>query len=239
MAELLAADGLNLVLIARKVEPLEATAERIRSAGVEVRTCALDLTEPDMLEALDEVTADIEVGLLVFNAGANAYGTRFVDGELDRFQTVVTLNTTARMALCHRFGAAMKERRRGGIVLVGSFATYSGSPFISVYNASKAFSRIFAEGLWCELAPFDVDVVEYVVGGIRTPAMKARGMKFGPETAEPEDIAREGLAHIADGPVFNSELAGGLESAKALSGWPREPIVEAAGENLKRLGLYE
>ena len=239
LAEQLAAEGFNLVLLARKPGPLEETAERARAAGVEVRTLALDLTAPDMLRPLAEITADVDVGLLVYNAGANHYGAHFVEGDLELFQTVVTVNTTARLALCHHFGGRMRERGRGGIVLVGSYATYNGSPFITVYNASKAFSRIFAEGLWYELAPHGVDVVEFVVGAIRTPAMKARGMKFGPETAEPEDVAREALAHIADGPVYNSEIAGGLATAKALSAWPRGPVVQSAGESLKNLGLYE
>ena len=238
LAGMLARDGFNLVLLARKTGPLEETAERARGVGVEVRTLALDLTAPDMLRRLTRTTDDIEVGLLIYNAGANHYGAPFVEGDLESFQTVVTLNTTSRLALCHHFGGRMRERGRGGILLFGSFATYNGSPFISVYNASKAFSRIFAEGLWYELAPHGVDVVEFVIGAMRTPAMKARGMKFGPGTAEPEDIAREALAHIADGPVYNSEIGGGLETAKALSAWPRGPVVQAAGESLKQLGLY-
>jgi short-subunit dehydrogenase len=238
MATQLAEVGFDLVLMGRKPEPLAETAGACRDLGVEVRTLAIDLTAPDMAAQVAEATEGLEVGLLVYNAGANAYGAPFVDGDLDRFATVVTLNTTSRMALCHHFGKAMKARGRGGILLVGSYATYSGSPYIAVYNAAKAFSRIFAEGLWYEMAPAGVDVVEFVVGGIRTPAMARRGMKFGPETAEPEDVAREGLAHISDGPVFNSELAGGQAKAEELSAWPRQPIVRAAGDNLKALGLY-
>jgi short-subunit dehydrogenase len=238
MADQLAADGFNLVLLGRKPEPLAEAAERARAHGTEVRTLAQDLTAPDVLDRVQAATEGLDVGLLVYNAGANAYGTAFVDGELERFSTVVTLNTTSRMALCHHFGRAMKARGRGGIMLVGSLAGYAGSPYIAVYNAAKAFSRVFAEGLWYELAPFGVDVVEFVVGGIRTPAMARRGMKFGPETAEPEAIAAEGLAHMGDGPVFNSELAGGVAKAEELSAWPRQPVVAAAGDNLKALGLY-
>jgi short-subunit dehydrogenase len=238
MATQLAGAGFDLVLMGRKPEPLADTAEACRARGVDVRTLAVDLTAPDMAARVAAATDGLEVGLLIYNAGANAYGTTFVDGDLERFSTVVTLNTTSRMALCHLFGRPMRDRGRGGILLVGSFATYSGSPYIAVYNAAKAFSRIFAEGLWYEMAPHGVDVVEFVVGGIRTPAMARRGMKFGPETAEPEDVAREGLAHLADGPVWNSELAGGQATAERLSAWPRGPIVTAAGDNLKALGLY-
>jgi short-subunit dehydrogenase len=237
-ADKLATEGFNLVLIGRKEEPLEDTAKRARAKGAEVRTLPLDLTASDMQRRVVAVTEDVDVGFLIYNAGANAYGTHFVDGELDRFRTVVDLNTTSRLALCHHFGGKMKRRRKGAIMLVGSFSGYNGSPYTSVYNAAKAFSRVFAESLWFELKQYDVDVVEFVVGGIRTPAMMRRGMQFGPETSEPEDIAQEGLDHIADGPVWNSEAAGGAQRAVDLSSWPRDPIISAAADGLKQIGLY-
>ena len=237
-AEMLAADGFNLVLLARKAEPLEASAVAARGAGVEVRTLGVDLTAPDAIDQVRAVTDDVDVGLLIVNAGANAYGSPFVDGDLERFRVVCDLNTTARLALCHHFGGLMKQRKRGGIMLVGSLSGYGGAPYSSIYNASKAFSRIFAEGLWYELRPHGVDVVEFVVGGMRTPAMARRGMKFGPEVAEPAAVAAEGLAHIADGPVWNSELAGGVARAEDLNRFPREAVVEGNAQVLRDLGLY-
>lgn len=123
-------------------------------------------------------------------------------------------------------------------MLVGSMAGYRGSPHTGLYNAVKAFDRIFAESLWYELKPDGVDVVEFVVGGMRTPAMARRGMAFGPEVADPADVAREGLAHIGDGPVWNSELAGGVKTAEELCSFPREPVITEAADSLRRLGLY-
>jgi short-subunit dehydrogenase len=117
-------------------------------------------------------------------------------------------------------------------------AGYRGSPWTVLYNAAKAFTRIFAEGLWYELKGHGVDVVEFVVGGIRTPAMERRGMKMGPGVSEPADVAREGLAHIGDGPVWNSELAGGVATAERLNTFPRGPVVTEAGESLVAIGLY-
>jgi short-subunit dehydrogenase len=237
-AEQLAAEGINLVLTGRKVEPLEETAARAREAGVEVRTVAVDLTAPDALERLRAATDDVEVGLLLYNAGANSYGSELVEGDLDRFDLVIDVNTKARVRLVHHYGKRMKDRGRGGILLVGSTAGYRGSPWNALYNAAKAFSRIFAEGLWYELKDHGVDVVEFVVGGIRTPAMARRGMKFGPEIAEPDDVAREGLAHLADGPVWVSELAGGQATAEHLESFPRSTIIAEAAAGLEALGLY-
>jgi uncharacterized protein len=238
-AEQLAADGFNLVLLARKIEPLEETAASVRTMGVDVRTLSVDLTDPDPVAEIRPVTDDVDVGLLVCNAGANAYGTPFVDGELDRFQTVLDLNVGARLALCHHFGGPMKQRGRGGIMLVGSLSGYSGAPYTLVYNAAKAFSRVFAEGLWYELRPHGVDVVEFVVGGVKTPAMARRGMRFGPGVSEPADVAREGLEHLGDGPVWNSALAGGDDTAVNLSAYPRAPVVEAMAETLRNTGIYD
>jgi short-subunit dehydrogenase len=70
-ARQLAAAGLNLVLLARKPGPLEVTAESCRGHGVEVRTIAVDLVDPDGADRLFQATADIEIGLLIYNAGAS------------------------------------------------------------------------------------------------------------------------------------------------------------------------
>ncbi|MEW2352182.1 SDR family NAD(P)-dependent oxidoreductase [Spirillospora sp. NPDC029432] len=233
----LAEAGLNLVLIARKPGPLNETAERVRAAtGVEVRTIELDLIAPEPLKAIRAVTDGLDVGLLIYNAGANSYGHEFVTGDLERFQGVIDLNITAQLAITQHFGALMKERGRGGIILVGSMAGYMGQAQISVYAAVKAFGRIFAEGLWLELGEHGVDVLELVLGVTRTPAMERAGLNMdlpGLNVAEPDDVAREGLEHIADGPVW---VAGGnLEAAEKRGGFPRAKKVAGAHAAMKKM----
>lgn len=235
-ADLLAQAGLNLVLIARKPGPLEETAAKVRAHGVEVRTLSLDLLADDAMDRVRTATADLEVGLLIFNAGANSYGHEFVSGDLDGFGGVITLNITRQLELAHHFGAAMKERGRGGIILLGSLAGYMGSEHQSIYAASKAFSRIFAEGLWLELQEFGVDVVELILGVTRTPAMVRAGLNFdipGMIVQEAEDAAREGLEHLTDGPVW---IAGGnYDAAVKRSGFPRAKMVKAASDAVKKM----
>ena len=235
-AHRLADAGLNLVLIARKPGPLKETAEEVRAKGVEVRTIELDLIAPEPLKAIRAVTDGLDVGLLIFNAGANSYGHEFVTGDLAGFQGVIDLNITAQLALAHHFGAAMKERGRGGIMLVGSLSGYMGQAQISVYSAVKAFGRVFAEGLWLELREHGVDVLELVLGVTRTPAMERAGLNMdipGLNVAEPDDIAREGLEHLADGPVW---VAGGnYEAAQKRSGFPRARKVAGAHEAMMRM----
>ncbi|GAA2727518.1 SDR family NAD(P)-dependent oxidoreductase [Actinocorallia aurantiaca] len=235
-AHRLADAGINLVLIARKPGPLEETAEQVRAKGVEVRTLQLDLVAENPLKAVREVTDDVEVGLLVFNAGANSYGHEFVTGDLDRFQDVIDLNITAQLALTHHFGALMKERRRGGILLVGSMAGYMGQAQISIYSAVKSFGRVFAEGLWLEMREYDVDVLELILGVTRTPAMERAGLNMdmpGLNVADPDDVAREGLEHLSDGPIW---VAGGnYEAVQKRAGFPRSVLVAKAHAAMKRM----
>ena len=235
-AHQLAAAGINLVLAARKPGPLHETAAAVREHGVEVHALELDLLEPDALDRIREVTDGLEVGLLVFNAGANSYGHEFVSAEMDRVRQVIDLNITAQLALCRHFGAEMKTRGRGGILLVGSLAGYLGQADMSIYSAAKAFSRVFAEGLWLELREHGVDVLELVLGVTRTPAMDRAGLDFdlpGLRVAEPTDVAAEGLAHLQDGPV---RIAGGnADTAATRSGPDRAALAAGSAEASRRL----
>jgi short-subunit dehydrogenase len=200
----LAEAGLDLLLVARKPVALEEAADLCRAYGVEVRTLALDLTAPDAVERIADEVADVEVGLLVYNAGANTHGEEFLDGDLAEFQKVIDLNITTPLALVQHFGRPMRERGRGGILMVGSKASSVGSVRHTVYGGVKAFGKTFAEGLWIELRESGVDVLELVLGVTRTPAMERVGLNLdvpGFEGADPDDVAREGLAHLADGPV--------------------------------------
>jgi uncharacterized protein len=208
-ARQLADAGINLVLIARKPEPLEVTAALCRGAGVEVLTIPVDLTAAGAVDQIVSTTAGLEAGLLIYNAGANTHSAEFLDGDIAAFQQVVDLNIGGMMALVAHFGAPMRERGRGGILLVGSMAGYLGSARHTVYGGVKAFSRIFAESLWLELRDHGVDVLELVLGVTRTPAMERVGLNFdvpGLKVADPADVAREGLANLANGPVH---VAGG------------------------------
>jgi short-subunit dehydrogenase len=234
----LAEAGINLVLVARKAEPLEATAEQARARGAEVRTLAADLLEPATFTALAELTEDLDVGLLIFNAGANSYGAEFVEGDLDRFRAVIDLNITAQLQLAHHYGARLKRRGRGGIILLGSLAGFLGHEQISIYSAVKAFDRIFAEGLWLELKPHGVHVLELVLGVTRTPAMERAGLRMdipGLNVAEPDDVAREGLERIADGPVWIAGGEGNAQIAHSRSGSDRARLVQGNADAMRRM----
>jgi short-subunit dehydrogenase len=204
IAHMLAQAGINLVLIARKREPLENVAAEVRTGNrVEVRTLALDLTDPSFLQRIREVTDDLDVGLLVYNAGASHRTGFFIDWPLEDVLKVIRLNTEGQAVLAHHFGGKMAVRKRGGIILMGSLAGNAGSPTVVPYAGAKAFSQIFAEGLWWELKQYGVDVLHVVVGSTATPAMARLGIVYRQNQADqPDDVAHFTLQNIANGPVI-------------------------------------
>ena len=235
-ALLLARAGIHLVLIARKPEPLRDTADRCRELGVQVHELGVDLSDPGSVTQIIGATTDLEVGLLIYNAGANTHSAEFLDGDPEAFGRVIDLNVTTPLALIRHFGTAMRTRRRGGIILVGSLTGYLGSARHTVYGGVKAFSRIYAEGLWLELREHGVDVLELVLGVTRTPAMERAGLNMdlpGMLVADPDDVAREGLDHLGDGPVW---VAGGnYATARQRAAFPRAPLVTNAHEATRRM----
>ncbi|OBI33092.1 SDR family NAD(P)-dependent oxidoreductase [Mycolicibacter terrae] len=235
-ARLLAEAGFNLMLIARKPEPLEHTAQRCRALGADVRTLSVDLLDTSAVEQIVMATAELDVGLLIYNAGASTCNEPFLEASLTELKKVNDLNVTRMLELVQHFGRAMSDRRRGGILLVGSLAGYMGAWCHTVYAGTKAFSRIFAESLWLELRDRNVDVLELVLGVTRTPAMERVGLNFdvpGMIVNDPADVAAEGLAHLADGPVH---VAGGnLPTAVANSAPDRADVVLRAHEQILSL----
>src|SRR5688572_21419872 len=163
-ASQVAEQGVNVVLVARKAGPLEATAAEIASGtGVQTRALTVDLTADDMLEQLAAGTDDLDVGLVVYNAGADQ-----VDYFLRRPQSdadfIVRLNCVGPTKVAYHFGRRLTTRGRGGLVLVSSLAAVAGTGGTAVYSASKAFDQLLAESLWFEWAPLGVDVLCLLAG---------------------------------------------------------------------------
>ena len=156
----------------------------------------------------------------------------FHDQPLEHALGLVALNCTGPVLLAHRFGAAMRARGRGGIVLMGSMICFSGSALVATYSATKAFDHILAEGLWHELAPHGVDVLGAIAGATRTPAMLASSESFAkgyPGAMEPDDVARGALAFLGRGPVWVAGEAN-RATAKNLSPVPRIPVINGMSE---------
>jgi short-subunit dehydrogenase len=204
-ARKLAAQGFKVVITARRTGPLEALAQDLRSQGAEVRTVSVDMTKPDALAKTRAVTDDIEVGLLIYNAGVVGGPDDFIKQDPEQYRGYVGLNVLGQADFAHHYGGLMCGRGRGGIIMVGSSASYMGSPGLTVYCGVKAFSRIFTEGLWFESEKYGVDVLHLALGFTDTPTIQQLGLdtKY---AQSPDAAAQEGLDNIANGPVW---IAGG------------------------------
>jgi uncharacterized protein len=204
-ARKLAGDGFKLVLIARKPGPLGELATELATSGTEVRTLSVDMSKPGSIDRVRTVTDDVEVGLLIYNAGANSVQGNFVELDPEVYRSVIGVNVTGQTEFAHHYGALMRERARGGMILCGSTSGYMGAAWLATYTASKAFSRIFSEALWAECRAFSVDVLHLTIGFTATPAMARLGYDLTAAQA-PEEVAQEGLDNIGNGPVW---IAGG------------------------------
>ena len=150
---------------------------------MQTRALVQDLTDPDVGARVADATEGLDVGLLIYNAGASDRTTTFLENELDYSLKQIKLDCIGPIALAHHFGHAMRERGRGGIVLVASLACVAGSATLAMYSAVKAFQHNFAEGLWAELRPHGVDVCCTPLGMTYTPAFQRMGFEYDPADA--------------------------------------------------------
>jgi uncharacterized protein len=207
-ARQIAAEGVNCILIARREAPLQELAAALRAEnGVECITASIDLSGVDAFARIAEVAGEREIGLYVSNAGADANGSFFLDKDVEAWVDLVNRNIVTSLRCCHYFGRAMRARGRGGIILVGSGACYGSGPNLATYSGAKAFDLCFAEGLWSELEPHGVDVLNLVMTTTDTPALRTllaqKGVPAPPNLASPEDVATAGLTRLPHGPVHN------------------------------------
>jgi uncharacterized protein len=153
LAKCFAADGCRLILVARNREALEKLAEELRRENkIEVIVLPADLALPETPKRIFEKLSaqKISVDMLVNNAGFGAHGV-FVEMSLPRQLEMLQVNIAALTELTGLFLPAMIQRKRGGILNVGSVAGFLPGPGMAVYYATKAFVVSFTEALSEEL----------------------------------------------------------------------------------------
>lgn len=213
LARRLAAAGINLMLVARKLEALAATAASARDAGVEVRTLSHDASASNLLERIRELTDDVEVGLLVHNVGGGGAG-RVFDRPVQDVLRSAMVNCVNFTKLVHHYGQPMATRGAGGIIAFSSMAGNVGSPYMASYSGGKAYVQLFCEALWAELQGTGVDVLCVPIGSADTPARQRSGVKDNDlfPVARAQDVAEQALREIGNGPV---QVPAGSEQAFA------------------------
>jgi len=234
-AELLAARGFNLVLVARRIERLEALILQLtKQYGVKVIACQLDLAEPTAAQKILEMTSSLDVGLVISNAGFGLKGS-FASGDPKIMSDMLMVNCQANMLLARGFVPRLLDRGKGGIILTSSIEGMMGCPFSTVYAASKSFVKSLGEGLWGELKPEGIDVLTLCPGATDTEAPRQQGID--PATLNnlmsPEDVARLTLENIQNGPLYiPSEHY--KTSYKQLLSMPRGDALLTMARHMKR-----
>jgi uncharacterized protein len=231
----LADRGLNVVLLARRQAVLDRVAAEINlRAPVETRTLAVDLAEPGAASAIAAATSDLEIGFLVYCAGADPNFKPFLATPIGAAEAMVQRNCMVPMQLCHHFAPAMVGRGSGGIVIFGSGAGLAGGPNIVAYGASKAFDMVFAEALWAELHDKGVDVLGIILGKTNTPALRqlehSRGQISSPDDMPPgaatvDDVIAEAFENLTNGPTWmvGEDMRAAVQMMASLT---RNQIVE-------------
>jgi short-subunit dehydrogenase len=231
----LADRGVNVVLLARRQEVLDRVAAEINSrTSVETRTVAIDLADQDAASAIAAATSDLQIGFLVYCAGADPNFKPFLANPIEAAEAMVQRNCMVPMQLCHHFAPPMVERGSGGIVIFGSGAGLAGGPNMVAYGASKAFDMVFAEALWAELRNKGVDVLGLILGKTDTPALRqlehSRGQISSLDdvpagAAAVDDVIAEAFENLTNGPtwIVGEDMRAAVPMMAALT---RKQIVE-------------
>lgn len=212
MAEL----GLNVVLVARRVDHLTRLARQLQDDhGVEVVVRPTDLGNQGALDRLIETTGDLDVGLVVAAAGFGTSGD-FVETSRADELSMIDVNVRAVAGLAHHFAPRLAARRRGGLVFIGSLVGFQGVPRAANYAATKAYVQTLGEGLRAELRPMGVDVVVAAPGPVLTGFGTRANMRM-TRGALPREVAIETLRGLGRRTTVRPGLlAKGLEASLAL-----------------------
>jgi len=171
-ARRLAAAGVNVVLVARREGRLQAlAAELSHTYGTTNEVVALDLIAEGAVAELCRRVADLDVGIVIANAGITVAGP-FVKNSLDQERDVLTLDGAVPLQLAHHFGREFTHRGRGAIVLVSSMIAASPVPYLANYSAVKAYILSLGQALSYELKKDGVDVLVVSPGATHTEGMK-------------------------------------------------------------------
>ena len=196
----IAASGISVVLVARRETPMrDAGREFSRTYGVEHRVVSLDLTGSGSLEQLAAATDDLDIGLVVANAGAAIPG-EFLSHDLDALRDIMRLNAMSCLEVAHHFGGRLARRGHGGMVLVSAAGSRHGVPNMANDAASKAYVLALGKGLHTEFGRRGVSLTVLLPGATSTPVLERFGVEPGSSPMKPmtvEQCVAEGLKALS------------------------------------------
>lgn len=215
--QLLASRGSNLIIVARSEDKLNALADELRHKGTNVHVFVCDLSERGATERLHEWTIEqnLIVDLLINNAGYGKWG-EFTSFDRDTYNNMLQLNVNALTDLCHLFIPGMVERGGGGVINIGSTASFAPVSYSAVYGASKAYVLMLTEALYGEYSEAGIHVMALCPGGTATnfASVASSGNITGRDDYDtPELVAETGLDAFLAGKL--TVITGGTRNKMA------------------------
>jgi hypothetical protein len=150
-----------------------------RQWGIQYRVVGVDLGLPDAVVKLETATRDLDLGLVVSNAG-DAVPGEFLSVPRDELHAVVRLNVLGNLDVAHHFGRRLAARKRGGLVLVGALGASNGVPFMANAAATKAYLHSLGKALHIELGKQGITVTTLMPGPTATAALEKLGVENPP-----------------------------------------------------------
>jgi uncharacterized protein len=235
----LASEGMNLVLVARRSEPLEKLAALLTGRyHVQADCIACDLSDHDAAQKLKAAVGGKEINVLVYNAALSYIGP-FEQNTLEHHHQIARANMITPMQLFQLFGSPMLEKGRGALVMMASLAGFQGSGFLAAYAATKAFSRVLAESLWYEWRSRGVDVIACCAGATATPNFintKPEGKSFfAPRVQNPEEVVRECMKLLGKKPSFVTGPGNKIASFVMQKLLPRKTAITIMGDTTRKM----
>ena len=236
LSEELAAGGTNLVLTARRKDRLDSLAQRLGSAHkVQTEIYAADLADSSAPEKIFVFTNEkkIQIDLVINNAGFGQYGS-FATIETKRWLDMVQVNCSTVVHLTSLYLPGMIKRRRGGVLILASTASFQAVPYVSTYAATKAFDLLFAEGLAEEMKPFGIRVCALCPGSTESEFHEVAGQqKFQGRRETAQKVARTGLRALAAGKSYVISGFGNYLGAHSQRLVPRRLVTKIAASMFK------
>ena len=232
-ARALARDGVSLLLAARRGDKLAELADELaKEHGVEARVVVCDLATPEGVDACVAAARQVDLAILVNNAGVGWQG-RFEKQSSERLLAMVALNCTAPVALTAALLPRLRARGRGAIVFTGSTAGFQPLPLHALYAATKSFDNLLAEGLWGELRGSGIDVLALEPGPTESEFQAAAGEI--PHPGEPADqVVRVAFRALGRQPSVVSGAYNWLQGNLAMRLLPRSLVTLLAKQVMGR-----
>ena len=234
-ARRMASAGFNLIIVARRLDRLEALAKELEAAhGVDVQPIQSDLSKPGAARLLKAAIRDVEIDTLVNNAGFGHIGP-FVGEKYEAMTDEITVNISVLTQLTRIFLPSMIERGSGTIINVASTAAYQPIPNMAVYAATKSYVLSFSEGLWSEVRGTGVNVLAISPGPTETEFFGvAQGKSIGKQMATVSDVVDLALKTAARG-AHPSMIVGRKNHIQAVVARfvPRKMVLKVAGKMMQ------